>query len=307
MPVYNGEKFLTDCIESILSQTYNDFEIIIIDDKSSDNSIKIINEFNDIRLKTFSNISNLGLARTLNKAIDLSCNDVIVRIDQDDLMEPNRLSVLNNIFRGNPETKIIFSEATVINSSGKYISELKIPKNRRKTIFINTFLNLLTHSAAAFERDIILGIGGYPEVEDKNFPEDFYVWSKFISERPDNIYFLHRKLVKYRRTSTSFSSGNKELNLAAAKICENNIRKYYGKSNNQLPKYIANKLYSIEIKFRIEYFFQSFQLLYQINKKINPKLNLLDSSYIVNLYLRILIPVKLKKIIKYFVERGRAL
>jgi len=90
LPVYNGELYLSSCIESIINQTYKDFEIIIVNDGSSDRSESIIRSFSDDRIQYVKNDRNLGLIYSLNKGIDLAKGAFIARMDADDLAFPNR-------------------------------------------------------------------------------------------------------------------------------------------------------------------------------------------------------------------------
>lgn len=91
MPVYNSESFLNEAIESILTQTFKDFEFLIINDGSTDNSKNIIFSYNDIRIKYVENHSNIGLIKTLNKGFDLAKGIYIARMDADDICMPERL------------------------------------------------------------------------------------------------------------------------------------------------------------------------------------------------------------------------
>ena len=103
MPVYNGEKYIKETIESILSQTFKDFEFIIIDDHSTDNSVNIISSFKDPRIKLSVNEKNLGLSNTLNLAIENSKAKYIARMDHDDISLPNRIEEQFNFMEQNPE------------------------------------------------------------------------------------------------------------------------------------------------------------------------------------------------------------
>ena len=93
MPVYNDEKYILEAIESILNQTYINFEFIIINDGSSDNSLKIIQSFNDNRIKIINNDKNRGIAYSLNKGLDIAKCKYIARIDANDVAHPTRLAV----------------------------------------------------------------------------------------------------------------------------------------------------------------------------------------------------------------------
>lgn len=93
MPVYNGESYLREAIESILNQTYKDFELLIINDGSTDKSLEIINSFQDSRIRLVNNEVNLKLIRTLNKGLDLATGEYIARMDSDDIAHPRRLEL----------------------------------------------------------------------------------------------------------------------------------------------------------------------------------------------------------------------
>ncbi|SVC41049.1 uncharacterized protein METZ01_LOCUS293903, partial [marine metagenome] len=91
MPVYNGAKYLNEAIDSILNQTFQNFEFIIIDDGSTDDSVKIIKSYDDNRIRLVENRNNLGQSETLNKGLSLTRGKYIARMDQDDISMPERL------------------------------------------------------------------------------------------------------------------------------------------------------------------------------------------------------------------------
>jgi glycosyltransferase involved in cell wall biosynthesis len=91
MPVYNGAAFLREAVDSILSQTFREFTLLIIDDGSTDDSWNVLGSFNDSRISLVRNPDNLGLIATLNKGISLASTDLIARMDCDDIAKPDRL------------------------------------------------------------------------------------------------------------------------------------------------------------------------------------------------------------------------
>lgn len=91
MPVYNGEKYITQAIDSILSQSFHDFELLVINDGSTDRSAEIIGSYNDKRLHYIANPTNLGLAGARNRAIEVSCGEYLAWLDCDDISLPDRL------------------------------------------------------------------------------------------------------------------------------------------------------------------------------------------------------------------------
>ena len=106
MPVYNGEKYLCEAIDSILRQTYRDFDFLIIDDGSTDHSLDIINSYRDSRIKLIRNKKNLGLVQTLNFGLEISDTEYIARMDCDDISLPKRLEKQVAFMDANPAVGI---------------------------------------------------------------------------------------------------------------------------------------------------------------------------------------------------------
>ena len=106
MPVYNGEKYLKEAITSILLQTFDDFEFLIINDGSSDASVDIIQSFRDPRIRLVHNDTNIGLIATLNKGLKLAHGKYVARMDQDDISLPRRLEKQTYFMDNNPDVGV---------------------------------------------------------------------------------------------------------------------------------------------------------------------------------------------------------
>ena len=119
MPVFNGERYLQEAIASILGQTFTDFELLIIDDGSTDKSTGIIKSFTDKRIQLVKNVQNIGLIKTLNKGIDLANGEYIARMDCDDISLSQRLEKQVNFLNRHPETSVVACHIVQINSDGK--------------------------------------------------------------------------------------------------------------------------------------------------------------------------------------------
>ena len=124
MPVYNSEKYLVQSIDSILNQTYEDFEFIIIDDGSTDNSLSIINSYKDNRIKVITNKNNIGISQSLNIGILNSSGDYIVRMDSDDISLLNRFEKQLGFMESNSGVSICGCNMYIIKDSKK-VSETK--------------------------------------------------------------------------------------------------------------------------------------------------------------------------------------
>jgi len=136
MPVYNAEKFLSQAIESVLYQTHKNFEFIIIDDCSTDNSYQISNKYkkNDSRIKLFKNAKNMGVGYTLNKAISKSKGRYLARMDADDIMDLERLAKQLSFFDKNTNVVCLGSWMTEINEKNQII-DYRITPLKHKQIY----------------------------------------------------------------------------------------------------------------------------------------------------------------------------
>lgn len=129
MPVYNGEPYLREAIESILNQTYTDLELIIINDGSTDNSEEIILSYKDPRIVYVKNPSNLQIVKTLNKGISLSRGDYIARMDSDDISLPTRFEKQIKFLENNSDITICGSNIRRLRNNLKWKSKKFPPTN----------------------------------------------------------------------------------------------------------------------------------------------------------------------------------
>lgn len=178
MPVYNGEKYLADSIESILNQSYADFEFIIIDDASTDNSYKIISGYQDRRIKLLSNDPNIGQTITLNKGIQVSASGFIARMDQDDIALPQRLKLQLDFLIRHPEIALVGSSATIINGLGKKIGLWPSVREEGQLRIEVLFNNPIAHSSVMLRREALASAGYYSE--DFIFAQDYDLWSRML-------------------------------------------------------------------------------------------------------------------------------
>jgi glycosyltransferase involved in cell wall biosynthesis len=115
MPVYNGEKYLREAIDSIFNQTFTDFEFLIVDDGSTDNSVEIINSYQNSRINLVKNDKNEGLVYTLNRGLSLAKGEYIARMDCDDISLPERLKKQIDFLDSNSEIAVVGTWIKVIN------------------------------------------------------------------------------------------------------------------------------------------------------------------------------------------------
>jgi glycosyltransferase involved in cell wall biosynthesis len=199
MSVYNGEKYLSEAIDSILGQTFEDFEFLIIDDGSTDSSSEVIRSYTDPRIRLIKNGENIGLTCSLNKGLKLARGEYIARMDADDISLPERLEREIAIADVHPEITVVTTGfANFVNSFRKdnKDSENKVGVDEIEWIGFEDLLegNKVFHGSVLFRRKNILDIGGYDERLPK--AQDYDLWLR-VSRNAEiiklkRILFLRR-------------------------------------------------------------------------------------------------------------------
>lgn len=181
--VYNGMPYLREAIESTLNQTYAEFEYLIIDDGSTDDSVKCIKSYNDSRIRFVQNEKNLGTSDTINKGLSLIKTPYVVRLDQDDVSLPNRIHEQIEYLDNHPEISIVCSWEHIIDSDGKIIRNCRASINNYGDFLGPILLGLcpIWHPSITFRKDDMVMVGGF----DTSFTraEDFEVTAKYALER----------------------------------------------------------------------------------------------------------------------------
>lgn len=178
MTVHNGLPYLSQAIESVLDQTFGDFEFLVIDDASTDNSVACIRSYEDSRIRLVCNERNLGQACSLNKGLELSRGAYVARLDQDDVCLPDRLRRQVSFLEQRPDVAVVGTWGYRVDSLGHKI-DLWCGRVEDYGIFLALLLLgkcPVWHPSVMFRRDVVLEIGGY----DESFApaEDFDLWVK---------------------------------------------------------------------------------------------------------------------------------
>jgi glycosyltransferase involved in cell wall biosynthesis len=176
MPVYNAEKYLKEAILSIINQTFSNFELIVVDDCSKDNSSKIINELasKDKRIITLTNSQNLKLSKTLNRAIEVASGKYLARMDADDISVSTRIEKQVELMEKESDVVLVGCDVEIIDESNNtigYRRYYELDEQIRKWLF---FFSPFCHPAVMIRRSAIEKIGGY----DDNFnpAEDYELY-----------------------------------------------------------------------------------------------------------------------------------
>jgi len=201
MAVHNGAAFLKDCIDSVLSQSFINFEFIIVNDGSTDNSPAIIKKFanQDQRIKII-NKEHTGLANSLNIGIKKAQGEFIARIDADDIWLPEKLGQQIQYLNFNPNKMLLGSSVVFIDERGALVKAKGFNNGEfleyEQIIKGLTRNNLFCHSSVVFRKELVLEIGYF----DENFVSslDYDYWVRIVSRFPATI--LAEPLVKYRIT-----------------------------------------------------------------------------------------------------------
>ena len=214
MSVYNGEAYLAAAIESILRQTFTDFDFLIIDDASTDKSSIILEKFakQDTRIKILTNQQNYGLAYSLRRGVEAAKTPWIARMDADDLAICDRLTKQMNYIKEHPEIDIIGSYALDINDNGEVLGTRKVPLDH-ENIYRLIWTNPLIHPTVLFRRSAIIKIGSYYCKTRQRIPEDYHLWFRACAA---GLQFanLPEPLIYYRFSQENFVRNNLKFLLA---------------------------------------------------------------------------------------------
>lgn len=244
MPVYNGEKYLREAIDSILNQTFKYFELLLINDASTDNSEKIINSYNDSRIIYIKNEQNLGLIKTLNKGLDLAKGEFVARMDQDDISHSERFEKQLIIFKKNPEIGVCGTWFTLFREN----HEDKIIEHPEYNDSIK--IGLLTSCCIGHPTVMMRkkAIENYRYDVNYQAAEDFELWTRLV--RVTKFYNIQESLLKYRFHSSNISVLENSVQVTNTKIITGNQLKYIDIANSEENIELCNILLVASSKFR---------------------------------------------------------
>lgn len=222
LPVYNGELYLREAIDSILNQTFQDFEFIIIDDGSTDESANIIRSYDNEKIIFFEQGENKGLISSLNKGLALARAPLIARMDADDISLPERLAFQRTWLHEHPEVDVLGTGRRFIDTDGNLSVRVACAHAEHKQI-IECILHskkgtVLSHPTVMMRKAIVLQVGGYNE----HFPvcEDMDLWLRVADF--GNLHVISNPLLHYRRHKRSVSVTSRSTQLISgilARVC----------------------------------------------------------------------------------------
>lgn len=228
MTVRNAERFVSEAIESMLGQTFGDFEFIIVDNASTDRTRDIINSYSDRRIILIENKEDLGQTRSLNAGISKCRSELIARMDADDISLPNRLEEQYSFLRWNTNIAVVGSWYVEIDENGKVIREFRLPTDPLQIkIYLTGCSDLsyhcIPHPIVLMRKKALLECGQYDE---RYISQDFDLWVRI--SRKFLLSNLKRVLFKYRINKDSQSSKSAAIFRGDCRnIIEGNIRYFW--------------------------------------------------------------------------------
>lgn len=293
LPVYNCEKYLQYAIESILEQTFKDFEFIIINDGSTDQSREIIESYQklDSRIKVI-NQKNQGLTKSLNKGISISKGDYIARMDADDISFPQRFEKQVAYLDSHPDVGLVGVWTEYFSDEVPFIGHSRFVGDSSKILqYLISHGNCFVHSSVMFRRKIIEKVGAYDKRLTKS--QDYELWLRIATVT--KLAFIPEILHRHRITVDSVSEKN------AFETAKNNwiIKKSYYFRIQGAQDPIAKSLDEYKKKKFFLYLLFRSKMYYILGWRAGLRKDYKKASF---LYLKsyILNPLNFKALLKFF-------
>ncbi|NMB47900.1 glycosyltransferase family 2 protein [Candidatus Kuenenbacteria bacterium] len=258
MSAFNAEKYISQAIESILKQTCDDFEFIILNDGSTDKTREIIQNYTkqDKRIRLINNNKNFGLTRSLNIGLEEARGKYIARIDADDLSEPERLQKQYEFMEANPEYALAGSWVKIIDSEGREMTVRKLPTDIKLIKFNFIFGKpCLWHSSIFFRKEEMDKVGNYDE--EYKYSQDLNLYVRLLKTK--KITNVPEFLIQHRLHSNSIGKNNSEAQHSFyLKAIHELINNYYHISREELElrdrarNQKINKLKDLKIALKID-------------------------------------------------------
>jgi hypothetical protein len=216
--VYNGERYLAEAIRSVLAQQFDDLELIVVDDGSTDRSAAIVREFTDHRIRLLSNTTNVGLSRSLNRGVGEARGELVARLDADDIAEPERLARQISLLDAAPDVALVGSWYLELRDDGA-TTPRRLPVDHWDLRWHLHLTCPLLHSAVVWRRQLVAArVGVYDE--RLAYSEDFDLWWRLTSVlRAENLpeYLVRLRTHSASMTATYGSRARQGLRMRAAR------------------------------------------------------------------------------------------
>jgi|tagenome__1003787_1003787.scaffolds.fasta_scaffold20982718_4 glycosyltransferase involved in cell wall biosynthesis len=210
LPVYNSRATLGIAIQSVLDQTFTDWELVICDDASTDNSLAIAESFDDPRIRVIRNETNGGLSVALNRIIDVASAPLMARMDSDDLLHPERIARQFSMFERYSNLEVVSTDAFVVDRYDRVLG------GRRKGVISTKTVDILRHNGPIHASIMATKewCARYPYLDHMPRGEDLELWARALPHTEyrhlsERLYFIredpHLDVAKYCRTISAHS------------------------------------------------------------------------------------------------------
>jgi glycosyltransferase involved in cell wall biosynthesis len=231
MPTFNAEKYLALAVRSILKQTFKDFEFLIVDDGSTDQTTSIIEKFKDPRIRLVRR-THQGLVSTLNFGLRESRGEYLARMDADDISAPDRFKQQVRFLDNHPNYALVGTTIEAIDLEGRKVAVYPEPVESTDIVRGLTIRNVFSHGSIMARRKVLAEFGGYDQ--SARHAEDYDLWTKIarkypVANLPDRLYFW-----RVNPTGVSLTKTGEQRKLSS-KIADREWN--YRIETNSLPQY----------------------------------------------------------------------
>ena len=201
MAAFNAEKYLREAMDSILTQTYGDLELIVLDDKSTDGSLQILKEYAaaDPRVVVLENEQNMGLTKSLNKGLAVAKGEYIARMDADDISVPDRFAKQVAFLDSHPDYTFVSCIGRYIDEEGREEQLRLFPETHEEICAMMPKVDAVMHPGVVFRKADVAKIGNY--CEDYRVVQDYDLWFRAMAAGY-KFYNFQEPLVLFRRNDT---------------------------------------------------------------------------------------------------------
>ncbi|HSJ07811.1 MAG TPA: glycosyltransferase [Longimicrobiales bacterium] len=224
MAVFDGEKYVAESVASILAQDFPDFELIIIDDGSTDGTRDIVAAFDDPRIVLHANPANIGLAASLNRGLGVARGEFIARQDADDVSAPTRLARQVEFMDAHPDIGLLGTAHTEIDDAGAVVGDVDAHADHAMIAWSLLFFCPFVHSSVMFRRSVVDGVGAYDPAW--RYSLDFEYWTRIA--RRYRVANLPERLVRLRFHVDSMTSTYGERTLEGHRLRVRNVARLLG-------------------------------------------------------------------------------
>lgn len=262
LPVYNAQNTLREAIDSILNQSFNDFELIVLNDGSTDDSEAIIKSYSDPRIRYLAH-PNCGLAATLNKGLQIAKAEIIARQDNDDCSKPTRFEKQLRYLQDHQACVLLGTAAEIIDEKGTSTGRIHAhPSDNCALQFQLLFDNPFVHSSVMFRKSLVIELGGYSTAN--TVFEDYDLWSKLAAK--GELANLPDVLLSYRESTAGMSRSTSDYRKRVQQTSYENLRRLNCFDDATLKL----NVYGAPTQARYKHFLNAFQAKFEAEKKCNP-------------------------------------